>query len=68
MTEFAYNNAQNANTGHTPFKLNCGYYPYVFFKENTNLCSQSKMAKKLSSKLKKLMTVCWESFHHAQEL
>ena len=25
--EFAYNNAKNASTGHTPFKLNRGYHP-----------------------------------------
>ena len=27
MAEFAYNNAKNASTGHTPFKLNCGFHP-----------------------------------------
>ena len=27
MAEFAYNNAKNASTGYTPFKLNCGYHP-----------------------------------------
>ena len=27
MAEFAYNNAKNASTGFTPFKLNCGYHP-----------------------------------------
>ena len=51
MAEFAYNNAKNASTDHTPFKLNCGYHPYVF-EEDINLCSWSKMAKELSSKLK----------------
>ena len=29
MAEFAYNNAKNASTGHTPFELNCGYHPSV---------------------------------------
>ena len=29
MAEFAYNNAKNARIGHTPFKLNYGYYPRV---------------------------------------
>ena len=24
---FAYNNAKNASTSHTPFELNCGYHP-----------------------------------------
>ncbi len=26
MAKFAYNNAKSASTGHTPFKLNCGYH------------------------------------------
>ena len=30
MAEFAYNNAKIVSTGHTPFKLNCGYHPYMF--------------------------------------
>ena len=39
MAEFASNNAKNASTGHTFFELNCGYYPCVSFKENTDPCS-----------------------------
>ena len=27
IVEFTYNNAKNANTGHTPFELNCGFHP-----------------------------------------
>ena len=27
MAEFAYKNEKNASTGHTPFKLNCGFHP-----------------------------------------
>ena len=68
MAEFAYNNTKNASTGHTPFELNCDYHPCVSFEKNTNLCSQSKTAKKLFSKLKELMTVCRKTLHHAQEL
>ena len=67
MAEFAYNNAKNASTGHTPFELNCGYHPCVFFKKDTDPHSKSKTAKKLSSKLRKLMTVYWKNLHHAQE-
>ena len=26
IVEFAYNNAQNASTGHMLFELNCGYH------------------------------------------
>ena len=68
MAEFAYNNAKNASTGHTPFELNCGYHPRVSFEEDTDPRSRSKTAKKLSSKLRELMTVCRENLHHAQEL
>ena len=39
MAEFAYNNAKNANTGHTTFEFNCDYHPYVSFEKDTNLCS-----------------------------
>ena len=39
MAEFIYNNFKNTSTVHTLFKLNCGYYPYVLFEEDTNLCS-----------------------------
>ena len=65
MAEFAYNNAKNASTGHTPFELNCSYHPHIFFEADINPCSQSKTAKKLSSKLRGLMTVCWKNLHHA---
>ena len=68
MAEFAYNNAKNASTGYTPFELNCGYHPCVSFDKDTNPCSQSKTAKKLSSKLKELMTVCQKNLHHVQEV
>ena len=36
MANFAYNNAKNASIGHTPFKLNYGYYLCVLFKKDTN--------------------------------
>ena len=41
MAKFVYNNAKNTRTGHTPFELTCGYYPHVFFEEDTNPLSQS---------------------------
>ena len=67
MVEFVYNNAKNASTGHTPFEFNCGYHPRLFFEEDTNLCSWSKTAKELSSKLRELMTVYQKNLYHAQE-
>ena len=68
MVEFAYNNAKNANTGHTPFELNCRYHPWVSYEENINHRFKSKLLDELSAKLRELMTVCQENLHHAQKL
>ena len=68
MAEFAYNNTKNASTGHTLFKLNCGYHPCVCFEEDTNPRFQLKTSKELSSKLRELMTIYWEKLYHALEL
>ena len=38
IAKFAYNNAKNLSTGHTPLKLNCGYHPCIFFEKDTNPC------------------------------
>ena len=68
MAEFAYNNAKNASTGHTPFKLNCGYHPRMSYKEDVDSRSQSKSADELLVELRELMIVYQENLHHAQEL
>ncbi len=68
MAEFAYNNAKNASSGHTPFELNCSYYPQPSYKKDVNHRSQSKSANELATEVKKLMAVCRENFQHAQEL
>ena len=68
MAEFAYNNAKNASTGHTPFELNCGYHPRVSYEEDLDPRSNSKSADELSEELRELMIVCRENLHHAQEL
>ena len=68
MAEFAYNNAKNASTGHTPFELNCGYHPRMSYEEDVDSRSQSKSADELSAELRELMIVCQENLHHAQEL
>ena len=68
MAKFAYNNAKNSSTGHMPFKLNCGYHLRISFKKDTDPCSQSKSANKLSAELQDLMTVCRENLYYAQEL
>ena len=68
MAEFTYNNAINASSGHTPFELNLGYHPRMLYKDDVNFCSKSKSADKLSTELRKLMIICRENLHHAQEL
>ncbi len=68
MTEFAYNNAKNANTGHTPFKLNCGYHSRVSFEEDIDPRSRSRSANKLVKELRELIEVCCQNLLYAQEL
>ena len=68
IAKFAYNNAKNASTGHTPFKLNCGYHLCVSFKEETDPHSWSKTADKLLIKLQELITICQKNLHYAPKL
>ena len=68
MAEFVYNNAKNASSGHTPFKLNCGYHPRMLYEDDVDPCSKSKSADKLLTELRKLMIVCRENLNHAQKL
>ncbi len=68
MAEFAYNNAKNASTSYTPFKLNCGYYPRVSYKKDINLRPRSKSVDKLVTELRELMAVCNKNLQHVQEL
>ena len=68
MAKFAYNNAKNASTGYILFGLNCKYYPWVSYKKDLNLCSQSKTTVELFSKLWSLMADYQPNFQHAQEL
>ena len=65
MAEFTSNNAKNASTGHTPFELNYGYHPWMFYKEDVDLRSQSKSADKLLAELRELIMVCRKCLHHA---
>ena len=68
MVKFANNNANNANSGHTPFELNCGYYSWILYKENVDFCFKSKLANKLSAELKELMIVYQKNLHYTQKL
>ena len=58
---------RNANTGHTPFELNCGHQPQILYKEDVNPYSQSKSADELGEEVKELIIVCCKNFYHAQE-
>ena len=68
IAKFAYNNAKNASTGHTFLELNYGYHFWVFYKEDINPRSKSKLAEELLVELRELMTVCRQNLYHAQEL
>ncbi len=68
MAEFAYNNAKNASTGHTPFELNYSYHLRVSFEEDVDPRSRSRSANKLAEKLRELIEVCCQNLLHAQEL
>ena len=65
MAEFAYNNAKNASTGHTPFELNCGYHPWMLYKKDVDPRSQSRLADEQLMELRELMIVCRENLLHA---
>ncbi len=68
MAGFAYNNAKNASTGHTPFEFNSGYHPRVFFEEDIDFRSRSRCANELVEELKELMEVCCQNLFYIQEL
>ena len=68
IADFTYNSATNTSTGHTFFELNCGYHLCVSYKKDLDPRSKSKIAEELSSKLRKLMAICQQNLHHAQEL
>ncbi len=61
MAEFAYNNAENASTSHTPFELNCGFHPQTSYEEDVDPRSQLKSTDELATELRKLMAVCREN-------
>ncbi len=65
IAEFAYNNAKNASTGHILFKLNCGNYPKVSFKEDVDPHSRSRSTNKLAEELRELIEVCCQNLLYA---
>ena len=67
MAKFTYNNAKNASTSHTLFKLNCGYHPWMSYKEEVNPRSQFKLVDELWAELKELMIVFCKNLYYGQE-
>ena len=57
MAELVYNNTKNGSTSHISFKLNCGYHPWISYKEDLDPRSKLKTAEELFSKLWNLMAV-----------
>ena len=68
MAEFTYNNAKHANMRYIFFKLNCGYYPWVSYKNDIDPRSKPKVADKLTKKLRNLMAVYRKNLQHVQKL
>ena len=68
IVEFAYNNAKNASTGHTFFKLNCEYHLCIFYEKDLDFYSKSKIVKELSFKLPNLMAIHQQNLYHTQKL
>ena len=64
VTEFAYNNSKNVNTGHISFELNCGYHVYVSFKDKCDKCSKSSLAEAPAIELRELINLCCQNFLH----
>lgn len=57
IAEFAYNNAKNTSTGHSPFEIICVFYPSASYKDDVDPLSKSKVADKLATELRELTTV-----------
>ena len=68
MAKIVYNNAKNVSTGYTPFELNCGYHLRISYEDDVDPHSQSKSIDKLAAELREPITICYENFHHTQEL
>lgn len=58
IAEFAYNNEENTSTDNSSFKLNCGFYHWVFNKNDIDFYLKLKTVDKLAAKLEKLINVC----------
>ncbi len=64
MAEFFYNNAKNANTGHTLIEFNYEFYPQVLFEKDINPYTKYCFANKLVKELKELIEICCQNLPH----
>ncbi len=56
------------STGHIFFEFNYAYQSHISYEKNINLCSKSKSADELLTKLRELMTVYKKNFYYIQKL
>ena len=68
MAKFAYNNANNRNTGYTLFELYYGYNPWMLFEKDINHYFSSNLADKLLAELRRLMIICKNNLYCTQKL
>ena len=65
MVKFSDKNAINANISYIIFKLNCKYYPRVFYKKDFDFCSKLKFIKELFFKFYNLITAYQQNLYYA---
>ena len=64
--EFAYNNARQASTGHTPFFLNHGYHPRTDFHISSAAASEAPAALEFVRKIDEALQQAKQSISDAQ--
>ena len=57
MAKVIYNNIKNTSTRYLLYKLNYRYYLYIFYKNNINFYSKSKLVNKLAINIKNLIII-----------
>lgn len=66
MTEFAYNNANHASIGMSPFRANLGYNPRMTFEKDPDPRSRAPAALNQSKELRQLIAVLKDELVDAQ--
>ena len=68
MVEFAYNNIWQANTMMSPFETLLGYHPQMFYEDNYNPRSKSRVADKNAVALRDLIKKLKVNLMESQKL